>query len=327
MMTTLKVIKGKTFLEGLLEDTYVTDTFSVALKDGKLGGKFVTPVMSVDAFKGAVVSWNAETSMTSSVEVQIRVGHGSKVSRWYSYGLWTRGRRASEKDQIDDFGELNIDDLFIKTVADTVQLQVILRRKDLSSEVPKLHFLSVTLDPVKTMAHTSDFKALRINVPQISQMLVTDIGDQICSPTSMTMLMNYYGKNEDEVVSADECYDFETEIYGNWSFNMAYAGELGYEAYVEHCTSLRMVYDYLKQGIPVAASIKTTKEDPIPGSPQGYPSGHLLVVKGFEWQNGEPYILVNDPASKTLDEVERLYPIDAFEKAWSNIIYVIKQRE
>src|SRR5690606_41221338 len=76
--------------------------------------------------------------------------------------------------------------------------------------------------------------------------------------------------------------------------NAAYAGEKGFTAWVERCDSFEDVKDYLKSGVPVVASIRTAKDDPLPGAVMPYPAGHLLVITGLTEEDGQRLVLVND---------------------------------
>jgi len=52
----------------------------------------------------------------------------------------------------------------------------------------------------------------------------------ICSPTSLTMLLKYYGKNLEPNDVTKGTFDTGSEAYGNWPQNVAYAGEQGMKA-------------------------------------------------------------------------------------------------
>jgi len=149
----------------------------------------------------------------------------------------------------------------------------------------------------------------------ISQMNIPEIGKSICSPTSLTMLINNYDYLKD-------AYDV-AKVYGNWSYNMAYASEIGFKSFVRFCENVDILIKYISSGIPVAASIKTTDKDDLKGAPQIFPSGHLLVIRGF-LTNGKTQIIVNDPASKDVENVKRYYEFSEFLKVWNKVIYVLE---
>ncbi|MEX0974483.1 MAG: hypothetical protein WD024_03895 [Bacillota bacterium] len=50
----------------------------------------------------------------------------------------------------------------------------------------------------------------------------------------------------------------------------------------------------------------------------------MVVVRGFTWQDGVEYVIVNDLAGATNDEVRRLYRADQFFSAWlKKVAYVV----
>ena len=139
------------------------------------------------------------------------------------------------------------------------------------------------------------------------------------------MVMAYYGVVEETEKVAMGTIDNGLSIYGNWSYNVAYAGEKGFDAFVLHCKGFESIYAYLSKGMPVVATIKIKEKEALEGALQAYPSGHLIVITGYEVRNGVPYVLVNDPATSQIDGVARAYKLDQFMSAWKNIIYVIKK--
>lgn len=189
---------------------------------------------------------------------------------------------------------------------------------------PRVRLVAFTFSPVDPASGPYIHEDVALQVPLRAQLPVPDIGRIICSPTSLAMVMHYYGHNEDTEQVAAGARDNGAGIYGNWSYNVAYAGERGFTAWVERCSSFEDVKEYLKRGVPVTASIRTAKDDPLPGAVMPYPAGHLLVVTGLAEEGGEPYVLVNDPAAHSDDDVPRRYPLERFLPTWRNVIYVVQ---
>lgn len=156
-------------------------------------------------------------------------------------------------------------------------------------------------------------KPIKLAVPKISQMVQqVNYNQDICSPTSLSMVLNYYGVKIDTVSVACSVYDEGASIYGNWVFNTAYASYLGFYAFVSRINSFELLYKILRCGIPVIASISFEAGE-LKNAPLKKTKGHLVVIKGID-KDGN--IVVNDPASPKEETVERVYRQSEFFKAW-----------
>lgn len=156
-------------------------------------------------------------------------------------------------------------------------------------------------------------KEINLSVRKMSQMVFqVDYNQSICSPTSVAMVLDYYGIKADTLKIADYVYDNSLKIYGNWIFNTSYASSLGLYAFVARLNSYKELYEILKEGVPVIASI-TYDTDELKGSPIKKTKGHLLVIKGID-KDGR--VIVNDPAAKDIQSVEIKYDPKEFYKAW-----------
>lgn len=153
-------------------------------------------------------------------------------------------------------------------------------------------------------------------------------GGQVwCSPTSTTMVLEYYGKlPSTEAMSwvrpgyvdpqvahaARMTWDNEYEGAGNWPFNTAYAASFpGIDARVTRMHSLDEVERFIKAGIPVVTS-QSFLDTELDGSNYGT-SGHLFVIVGF---TADGDVIVNDPASSSNAEVRNVYKREQFEQIW-----------
>jgi hypothetical protein len=56
-------------------------------------------------------------------------------------------------------------------------------------------------------------------------------------------------------------------MYGNWSYNVAAAGELGTNAYVVQLTNVEDLKEYIAAGQPVVVSIRSSASNPLTGAP------------------------------------------------------------
>lgn len=320
----LIVLQEDDFNKGSFEGVYL-DNGIIMLEKDKTQGYFQSESISCDKFKEAVVSWNGNTVESSYISLQLSLFVDGKWSMWFSYGKWsTDGNNiGSVSKQVDDLGKINVDVISVIGESSKFKIKAILERNNIEIKSPTLRRVSVSTFYEYSEINNIEIKDIDIEVPMISQMLIHEIGKKICSPTSLSMIMGNYGYVEDPFSIAQSCFDNFAGIYGNWAYNIAYSGECGLNSSVVLCENAKVISDYIKSGIPLVASIKTKDIDQLKGAPQTYPSGHLLVVRGFA-NKDKTYIIVNDPASKETENVKRYYEFSEFVKVWNKIIYVIK---
>lgn len=294
-----------------------------------LTAEWVSEVKEVKPFERLVVSWNTTTYENTNIEVWIRIRTSQNWSMWFSYGKWTTdgNNTGSFSGQKDNFARLDIDELVVNSgPGEAVQVKLALTRRHADIQSPSVRFVFASLSmPLSRFESIVGSEDIFIDVPARSQLVVAEIGNIICSPTSLSMVFEYYGLDLPTEQVAKGTLDNGTSIYGNWSYNVAYAGECGYKAYVQYCDSFDGVLDLLKQGIPVVASIRTKDASELDGATQAYPSGHLIVVTGIEQSVGGMMVCVNDPATRDIENVSRKYKYDQFKKAWKHLIYVIER--
>lgn len=299
------------------------------IEKDNLTAEWVSKVKEVSPFERLVVSWNTTTFENTNIEVWIRVRTSQNWSMWFSYGKWTTdgNNTGSFSGQQDNFARLDIDELVVHSgLGEAVQVKLALTRKHSAIDSPSVRSIFATLcTPTNRYESTVVTDDFRLDVPTRSQLVVEEIGNIICSPTSLSMVLEYYGLDLPTEQVAKGTIDNGTSIYGNWSYNVAYVGECGYKSYVHYCDSFDNVLELLKQDIPVIASIITKDVSELDGASQAYPSGHLIVVTGVEKTDDGVMVCVNDPAAKTIENVSRKYKYHQFIKAWKHLIYVIER--
>lgn len=363
-MANLLLLQDDTLHDALRSGTAADIVFTdgtLQLAPGAAEGTLESAAFPLPAFTTLVASWNSTTPRGTFVELSVQVNVQGTWTRWFTYGKWADGGAniGSVADQWDEKALLDVDLLrVLDGSADAVRFKLHLSRTtanetgfptaspdgspdgsqgdspgdspDRSSagvagSGPRVRLIAFTFSPVAPANRPYVHEEVALSVPTRAQLPIPDIGRIICSPTSLAMVMNYYGHEEDTERVAAGARDNGAGIYGNWSYNVAYAGEKGFTAWVERCDSFEDVKNYLKQGIPVVASIRTAKDEPLPGAVMPYPAGHLLVVTGLTEEDGEHFVLVNDPAAHADDDVPRRYPLERFLQTWRNVIYVMKR--
>lgn len=293
-----------------------TTTVLTAPADFKATGQVLTgPETAAPPFTELVPSWNASTPAGSSLNLEVRVRQAGGWTRWYSFGTWTsEGERGSVDGQKDAAGALGTDTLSLSAPASAYQYRMALRG------VVRLSLLAFTTsgkgraEPAASDRVASDRAAWGkvLNVPQRSQMIYPGGGEVWCSPTSVSMILAFWGVQVTVPAAAKATYDKTYAGTGNWSFNVAYAGSLGLHAYVSRLPGLAEAERYVSAGIPLAVSLGWKKGE-LPGAAIPASSGHLMVLIGFD-RAGNP--VLNDPAAASNDAVRRSYPRAAFERLW-----------
>ncbi|MDO4799394.1 MAG: C39 family peptidase [Bacillota bacterium] len=294
-------------------------------------------IISAPQFRRLLASWNCSTSPGSFIEVSVRARIGEEWTKWFSQGKWSgEGRNTgSFGDQKNSLAWMDIDVLRVYQPADAFQVSALLTRKDESVPPPVLHgvHVSTTNDQFKYYDPEAEGAPnIHIDVPAEEQISFPEIGNIICSPTSTTMVLQFHGLPVDRAEVVHGCVDNGINIYGNWTYNAAYAFSAGEKhgiplrADARYVESFEDVLHYLKQGLPVVGSIFTRAKEELEGTFSAHPAGHLLVITGIEKINGSYIVHVNDPATSDREKVKRKYKYDQFCKAWRHVIYVIEKR-
>lgn len=162
----------------------------------------------------------------------------------------------------------------------------------------------------------------RLVVPAISQLTAPSmLRHRICSPTCITMLLNYHGIDASLAAVSSACFHAPSKLYGVWPLAIRAAADAGVIAAVECFTDLNAAAPILERGLPIVASIRFPA-GALPGSPLASTDGHLVVVTGLDRDT----VYVNDPAARDASTVPREYPRAAFATAWiaqRGIAYIV----
>ncbi|SRR6266540_166483 len=285
------------------------------------------PTPASAPFTEAVPSWSAATPPGAWIEVQLRARCGERWTAFYRIAQWDSlpagSRRHSFEAQHDADGHVATDTLALTEPADAIQLRVLLYTTvDQQAELRALH---VALSgPGAAAIERAAFTPRDLAVPPRAQLDYPN-GSNICSPTSVAMLLAYWHTQTDDArlapfverqsvanIVAPQVYDPVYLGHGNWGFNTAFAASLGLDAYVARFAGLSDIEPWLAAGVPVIISVAwqagMLDNAPIPAS-----SGHLQVVCGFDDRG---CAIVADPRGDTEAEVRRRYDAAQLEAAW-----------
>ena len=200
----LKVKQGALVLDGTVRArTYGSTKYDV----GTWTSAWTTPAAP---FTQLIASWSATTPRNSWVEVRVRVTDGATTGRWQVLGRWASKdkhvERTSVPGQSDALGRVDVDTWKATTAATGYQLQArLMRRAGATSGPPTISTLGAMVSalPASTTGISTPAAALGtvLNVPTYSQMIHAGEfpqygggGEAWCSPTSLSMVLGYYGK-------------------------------------------------------------------------------------------------------------------------------------
>lgn len=271
-------------------------------------------------FDELIISANAVLKEKNSIiiEAQVRDKEGN-WSDWYNLGIFrTNGQSESFKNQTDEFCKVDVDTLKLSEPSQYFRYRISIESS--GEFLPVLKMVAATysrasLKPSESfmISMSKDFKPIKLYVPQYSQMLqqIKYTAD-ICSPVSLAMVLNYYNIDDNPIEVASKVYDKTENIYGNWIFNIIYAGTKKLYSYVTRMNTLAEAESMIGKGFPIIASITFGPKE-LKNSPLNNTKGHLVVIKGFD-KKGD--VIVNDPAAPDETSVERIYDRKEFVKAW-----------
>lgn len=284
-----------------------------------------------------IPSWNVTTPPDTGVwfTISTRDARSGDWSPWLYIGQW--GRTLFDEPRPVDFkyGAVDIDNLVLDRPASAVRIRAKLQSFSLDKDVnPSIRRVAVvcsgqvndkTLYDALTppIEITGDWRR-DLAVPYRPQ------GDGyksfsgvICSPTSTSMVLQYFGVNRTTDENALAIYDPEHDMFGNWGRNIARAGELGMDAWIDRFRNFDKLKACIANGQPIIANIRFEKGE-FPSNVQPSTAGHLIVLRGFT-KDGD--VIVNDPANRAKGNGV-IYKASELAKAWfdnsGGVGYVIR---
>ncbi|TAK36669.1 MAG: hypothetical protein EPO21_02025 [Chloroflexota bacterium] len=282
------------------------------------------------AFDTAVISWNAETPAGTKLSFDLRARTPDGWSKWYTMGTWGPSGGSSAGTQGDGMGSVSTDTLKLKARANALQYRITFSTTN-PAVTPTVRLVAVNYGQGAGAQGgpklASGAAAGRdIDVPRLSQVdQDPSVASLVCSPTSLTMVLRYWGIDRSVPETIKGVRDAATGIYGNWTLNTAYAGSQGLEAYVDRFYSVEQLEAEIAAGRPVIASLTWLAGELDNASVSSVPGGHLIVVRGFTAQGD---VIVNDPASRG-EGVRRVYKRAQFANVWlreGGIVYLVRPR-
>lgn len=301
-------------------------------------GHWISPEMATQF--GAIdflPSYNPHCPPETGVRLDLRTrdAKSGRWSPWLYLGSWGKVLSSPDSRTIQtDTAKVHIDYLTLSSPADAYQARVTFHSFSLDPAInPTLRRLNIHYSgpladaPIRPVADSPIPPSFDIPVPfraQGAPLIPKPLRPEICSPTSVSMVMQYFGIDQATPENALAIYDAEYDLFGNWGRAVAYAGQHGLDAHLRRFRNFDDVRAVLAQGQPLIASIRF-KKGQCPSFVFAQSAGHLLVIRGYS-QDGR--FIVNDPASQ--DKGERaLYAAEDMQKAWlthGGVAYIIRRR-
>ncbi|MDQ7815574.1 MAG: C39 family peptidase [Melioribacteraceae bacterium] len=268
------------------------DGKSIVLQDNSLNGYFILREQtSQQPFNQGLPSWNGSAPGSGgSFKVQIRFPYGNSWSPWLTVGYWKNNIWSDYGTTSYGGGKIDYDWASIYTYVSKWQYKVILTRNNLTDMSPSIHKLSLFVSDSRTTSNVNISQIVADNpaaffIPTsfIHQYSVdSQIGGDICSPTTVSMILRSYSISVDPYQFALTTYDPYYKMFGIWPRVVQNGSEYGLDGAVTRYRTWSEARKVLENGGRIGMSI---------GQPLY--TGHLIMLAGFD-NNGNP--IVHDPA-------------------------------
>jgi len=277
----------------------------VSLKANQTEGMYESEVFETSNFTRLVGSFSCTLVAGATAELEVRVRQNGVWSMYFTYGRFgmEKNNRCPTGQQ-DTVARLATDELLPSSSsgANAFQYKITLRRSTTNIVSPGLSLVANTLSLINYGGFSVDISNcpdyVLYDVPVLIQTDVPSIGSIICSATSSAMLLKYKGENYSHIDTLEHRHIAEIVRdwnygYGNWSYNAMGMGAYGYDAYIMTTTGWNEIMYHLATVGPVGASVRGNILET--GGASYNTNGHLIVIRGYRIENGQTYVIVNDP--------------------------------
>lgn len=270
-----------------------SDGKSLRLQDGVTEGYVILkPQYSQSPFNQGLPSWNGTSpDNNSGFKIQMRFPYGATWSPWLTVGFWKSNIWSSYGLTSYGGGLVDIDYVKLNSYKDSWQFKIIMTRTTADQPSSTLHTLSFFVSDSRTTTSVNITNIVNDNPAEI--FIPTEfvcqydvdpvIGGDICSPTSVSMILKSYSIVVDPYQFALDTRDPYHNIFGVWPRVVQNASEFGLDGAVTRYRTWSEAREVLANGGRISMSV---------GSPL-YPNGHLIMLAGFT-TDGRP--IVHDPA-------------------------------
>ena len=267
------------------------DGKQIILSDGLTDGSLVFKEdFSFYPFDRGLPSWNGHVpNDKSSFRVLMRF-YKDGWSPWLTVGYWKEYIWSSYGTTSFSNGKIDYDYVVLNSFCDKWQFKVEMKRTNISEQSPSIHKLSFSVSDQRTTDNVNINSLVYDNPGEVfiptehfyQYEIDANFGGDICSPTSVSMVLRSYNIPIDPRLFAIDNYDPYWGIYGMWPRVVQNAAEYNLNGAVTRYRNWNKAYDVLKDNGRIVMSV----------GPPLY-AGHLIMLAGFD-ENGNP--LVHDPA-------------------------------
>lgn len=310
-----------------IESRLIGNSAGVGVEMGN-GAGYVGPIIEPPLkFDEMLVSWNAEVPPGAGMVIEVRAGKrlNDSWTPWLRLATWGELPPGGECVTSTDGAKIDIDYFRATQRFDRAQYRlrasvpnpaapVVLRRvgvccsdlTGLPDSTPRWRRPPIAVDPASWQR--------RLPVPWRSQKTERpEIAGRICSPTSVSMVMEYRGARQPTLAVAQTALDPLHDIYGNWPRNVQAAFSFGVPGYLTRFSDWRDVQRMIAIGQPLVISVRVAKKGDLRGAPYESTDGHLIVLCGFD---ADGNVEINDPAASTEEKGRVKYRREDLENVW-----------
>ncbi len=304
-------------------------------------GAYTSPIVTSEVrFNEVILSWNVDHSPGAGFVVAARMGAGADDwSPFLRFGAGGAHPPEMETRTACSAGKVVVDIFRSRQRFDRIQYRLWAQGTDAQRpDVVGIDRFFIVLSDTTDQRNPADVAHMpaptapdawqrRLSVPFRSQRSAPEaIAGQVCSPTSLSMVLAYRGCARPIAEVAERVFDEHDELFGNWPNAAQTAYDYGFPAHITRVTGWPQVERLIADGQPVIVSV-TVRENELTGAPYRRTKGHLLVITGFDDAGN---VLVNDPAGRTEEAGMTTYRRSDLEKVWlqtkAGTAYIIEPR-
>ncbi len=293
------------------------------------GGCWVGPWESTSCPADELLpSWNVDCPEGSSFRVDLEVDSGpdSPASGWLDLGGWGPWPESERSPTTSPLADVEVDLLKAEPAATRVRWRI---RAHGPAPV-RVHRRA--LCATRTSAIEPALERLQAPSPVALDLRLrrqydetASLGPRICSPTSVSMVLELRDVSLPTSEVAAVLYDAEHDLYGNWNRAVQGAFLLGVPGYLTRIGCWTEVEALLRRGQPLVVSIGVEPGE-LSGAPYSQTAGHLVVLAGLDGAGGA---IVYDPAVRAPEDRPRRYLLSELEHVWlrrGGFTYVLEER-
>lgn len=242
-----------------------SDGKSIKLQDGVLNGYLILkPQYSQSPFNEGLPSWNGTApDNKSGFKVQMRFPYGATWSPWLTVGFWKSNIWSSYGSTSYGGGFIDYDNVKLNSYQSSWQFKIIMTRTSAVQTSPTLHALSFFVSDSRTTTSVNIANIVSDNPAEI--FIPTEfvyqygvdpvIGGDVCSPTSVSMILKSYSIAVDPYQFALDTRDPYFNMFGIWPRVVQNASEFGLDGAVTRYRTWSEAREVLDNGGRIAMSV------------------------------------------------------------------------